>query len=420
MKEIEILKAAAVILGGIAGICYLYQIFYLVIPFLHKGKEKASHSRQLRYGVLIAARNEEAVLPHLLDSIRSQQYPADRITTFVVADNCTDGTARVAAEHGAIVYERFDTSRVGKGYALHFLIQKLRQEGYLKKFDAFLVFDADNLLDKDYVNHINRLPNQGYSVFCGFRNTKNFGTNWITSGYGMWYLHESAHMNHSRHLIGSCACVNGTGFGFTRELLETLGDWKFFTLTEDIEFNNWCAANGMRIGYCHEAVVYDEQPETFSQSWRQRTRWTQGGIQVSLRYGGAVARGVFRGGWQGYACFELLTLSLWGMALPVLSMCLGAAVTILTVPPQLWICAAAMAILGTYGYFLVVGAWTMLTERRKVLATPKEKLWGVVTFPLFMMTFAPIAATAVFRKFHWHPIAHTVAISREQLQETGK
>ena len=73
-----------------------------------------------------------------------------------------------------------------------------------------------------------------------------------------------------------------------------MGGWNFFTLTENIEFDNWCAASGVRIGFCREAMLYDEQAATFAQSWKQRIRWTQGGIQVSLLYASRLARAILR------------------------------------------------------------------------------------------------------------------------------
>lgn len=275
MNLYTVLRSISAVLMVLTSVCYLYQIVYLILPLIKKQRPHRSEKRH-RYAILIAARNEEAVLPHLLDSIRAQDYPAELITTYVVADNCIDRTVEVARAGGARVYARYNRKEVGKGYALNFLLEQIEKNDGLDSYDAFLIFDADNLLLPDYVTQINKICSDGYEAFCGYRNSKNFGTNWISQGYGLWYLHDSCHLNQSRMLIGTTCAVNGTGFGFTRRLLERMGGWKFFTLTEDIEFNTWCATQGVRIGYCRDAVVFDEQPEKFSQSWRQRTRWTHG------------------------------------------------------------------------------------------------------------------------------------------------
>ena len=416
MNLLSILRSLSYALAAITTVCYFYQIVYLVLPLLKKQRPLEAKERR-RYAILIAARNEEAVLPHLLASIRQQDYPAERISTFVVADNCTDRTAEVAEAGGAKVFRRSSTTRIGKGYALNFLLSRIDLTEGLDSFDAFLIFDADNLLMPEYISQINKVCSNGFEAFCGYRNSKNFGSNWISQGYALWYLHDSCHLNQSRMLLGTTCAVNGTGFGFTRQLLQRMGGWNFFTLTEDIEFSTWCATRGIRIGYCRDATVFDEQPENFIQSWRQRTRWTQGGLQVSIRYAGDLLKGLFKGPRTAYASFETATLSLWGYGMGVI--CCGIALLV-TFLAERWLGlgkAILLGLAGTYSSMFVIGALTLLTEWRRIRAATNKKVQALFTFPLFMMTFIPIALTAVFRKFQWQPISHTVAISAEELQK---
>lgn len=416
MTGYTILKGLSFCLAALTAVCYLYQIIYLILPFFEK---RRSHKpiRLHRYAVLIAARNEEAVLPHLLDSLKAQDYPKEFLDLYVVADNCTDRTAEVAREHGAQVFSRFNNQQIGKGYALNFLLHQIDGNIGLEYYDAFLIFDADNLLESDYISQINQICSDGYEAFCGYRNTKNYGGNWLSSGYGVWYLHDSTHLNRSRMMLGTSCAVTGTGFGFTRQLLERCGGWNFFTLTEDIEFNTWCATRGIRIGYCHDAILYDEQPESFRQSWRQRTRWTQGGLQVSIKYAVDLIRGMLKGGRTAYASFETATLSMWGYGMSVLSCGLTLLVTFLA---ERWLGIAQallLALCGTYFSLLAIGALTILTEWKRIRATTAQKIGSAFAFPLFMLSFLPISATAIFRKFQWQPIDHKVAISTNQLKK---
>ena len=415
MDFYPVLKAIGSILVFLTSICYLYQLIYLFLP-LWERKHVHKPERLHRYAVLIAARNEEAVLPYLLDSIRDQDYPAELIDTFVVADNCTDRTAQLARAHGATVYPRFNKTQVGKGYALHYLLEQIRSNEGLSQYDAFLIFDADNLLSRDFVSQINKTVSDGYEAFCGYRNSKNFGANWLSGGYGLWYLHDSTHLNRSRMMLGTSCAVNGTGFGFTRSLLEKMGGWNVFTLTEDIEFSTWCATGGVRIGYCHDAVLYDEQPTSFRVSIRQRTRWTQGGLQVSIKYAGCLVRGILRGGRTGWASFETATLSLWGYGLSAIC---GGVTLMLTFMAGRWhgiMQAVLLALLGTYLSCFAIGVLTLLTEWHRIRATKEQKILAAFSFPLYMISFLPIAATALFRKFQWLPVEHTAAISAGQLQ----
>lgn len=414
MEHLSVLKTVSLSLSIFLWVLYLYQGFYLILPLL-KRPRKFSSSKPLRYAVLIAARNEEMVLPHLLDSIRAQDYPAELIDMYVVADNCTDNTAQVAKDHGATVFTRFNKQFIGKGYALNHLLNQIKSHIGWDVYDAFMVFDADNLLESDYFSNINVLPSNGYQAFCGCRNTKNFDTNWLTSGYGLWYLHESTHLNRSRAILNTGCFVNGTGFGFTRQLLERLDGWHFFTLTEDLEFNNYCASNGIKIGYCHDAVLYDEQPLTFRQSWKQRTRWVKGGIQVSFKYIGSILRGLRHKGWRNYTCYELLTISFWALCFGTVASVFSLTVTALSLPSVSVFLPLGLALALCYFSLCFLGALTVATEWKRIRTTAKKKILSIFTFPLFLFTYVPITFYAIVTKCKWEPIAHTVAISAADL-----
>ncbi len=411
MDWMELLRLFSKGLMIFVSVYYWYHFGYLLLP--HLLRPKAHKPEKLhRYAVLIAARNEEQVLPHLLRSIQAQDYPSHLVTTYVVADNCTDETARAARELGAEVLVRHNREKVGKGYALHDLLEHIRAIGQWESHDVFLIFDADNLLSPDYIRKINQTCCDGYEAFCGYRNSKNFGSNWLTSGYSLVFLHDCVHMNRSRMLLGSSCIVSGTGFGCTRQVLERCGGWNFFTLTEDTQFSYWCAANGIRVGYCKEAVLYDEQPTGFCQSWRQRTRWVQGSFQVAVKCGPSLLKGLLRG---SYACYECLTMSLWGYGLAALSAVLNLVTVLLSYGGQACALAFANTLLSAYGSLFLIGALTLLTQWKQIRATATQKLASLLTFPLFMMTFVPIAIAAPFTKFQWKPIHHKVAISAENL-----
>lgn len=411
-----ILLIISLCLIGFTSLLYLFQFVYLFLPLL-LGEKKHGPEKMHRYAIMIAARNEEAVIPHLLDSINKQDYPAELLDVYVVADNCTDNTVQISRDHGATVFPRNNKEKIGKGYALDFLLEQIDKNGGLDRYDAFMVFDADNLLKPDYMRNMNRVHSDGYEVFCGYRNTKNFASNWLSSGYALWYIHESTHLNRSRMNLGVGCIVSGTGFGFSRAVLEKAGGWKFFTLTEDLEFSAWCAINGIKIGYCHNAMLFDEQPLKFSQSWRQRTRWAQGGLQLSFRYIGGLMKSLFRGaGWQRHTCMETTALSFWGFALGCLSGLIGT-VTIaffLKLPVFLGILLLSLPVsyLGT----MTLGIITLMMEWDNIHATTGEKIKSAFTFPLFMISWFPITLLAPFQKYQWAPIYHTVAVSAETLQ----
>ena len=211
MSALTVLQHVNQIIGILFLICYSYQLLYVPVALWRRHKVVRSAPLR-RYAVLISARNEEAVITHLIDSIRQQDYSQENLDVYVVADNCTDNTAGAAREAGAIVYRRSDRVHVGKGYALHFLLTRIREERGDQYYDGYFVFDADNLLAPDYVSRMNEVFGEDCQVVTSYRNSKNYGDNWISAGYGLWFLRDAAFLNDPRTRLGLSATVSGTGY----------------------------------------------------------------------------------------------------------------------------------------------------------------------------------------------------------------
>lgn len=410
MEAIKIVKYVIMVLFFA---CYAYQFLYIPIALLKKKKPLPKGKRH-RFGVLIAARNEESVLGDLLDSLNTQTYPAELIDIYVVADNCTDRTAAVANAHGATVFERFDQTHTGKGYALDFLLRKIR-----KKYDAYLVFDADNLVAPDYIQEINKTFSAGYDIVTSYRNTKNYGDNWITAGYGLWFLREAQYLNRPRASIGASCGVSGTGFLFSARILQKCGGWHFFSLTEDIEFTAHNIVNGEKIGYCPCAVFYDEQPTGFRQSIRQRTRWVQGYLQVLHRYGGKVIKGSFQG---NFSCFDMLMNIAPAAILAWVSILINLTSAVLCMVNRMDVMTILLSItqslVNLCCTMFALGLLTTITEWKQINCSPHRKLLFTLTFPVFMLTYLPVTVAALTCKPDWKPIAHSRHISMGELADS--
>lgn len=410
--------------GALFTIIYGCQYFYLLVSCVRRPKKYPKTGQEKRYAAVIAARNEEDVLPSLIASIRAQTYPADKIEIFVVADNCTDGTAARARAAGAVTFEREDLTRRGKGYALEFLFDKIAEVRGLRAFDAYLIFDADNVLRPDFFEQMDRAHVAGNRIVTSYRNSKNYGKNWISAGYALWYMHESRHLNNARSLLGTSAAISGTGFLVDSEIIERNGGWRHFLLTEDIEFTVDEVIKGERIGYCHDAELFDEQPETFLQSWRQRKRWAKGFFQVFGRYGGKLFSGMLRLRW---ACFDMMMSVMPALVLSVFQL---ASVTALLIVNQLLSDRISPYLLGCIGgfflfaYLLVIifGIFAVITEWRRIHCNKPRVLWLLLSFPIFMMTYLPIAIRALFGTVEWHPTKHKYAMDAKEFEkaETSK
>lgn len=400
-------------LAAIFTLCCCYQAVYAVVRLL--GKKRVCHAQKLcRYAVLIAARNEQDVIGHLLDSIRGQDYPADLLHIFVVADNCTDSTAQVASEHGATVYRRQNRELVGKGYAMSFLLDKLREDYGPGAFDGYFVFDADNLLDSHYVTEMNKVFSSGARVVTGYRNSKNFGDNWITAGYGLYFLRESEYLNRPRDFLGVSCAVSGTGFLFADTLLEELGGWNYHLLTEDLEFTADMIARGERIAYCGGAMLYDEQPRGLGQSVAQRSRWIKGCFQVLGKHGGDLVHTLASKG--SFACYDMLMSAISVGILAVLSFLVNTVMFLAGVlgarqEMGLFFASFLTALFNAYGAVFLMGVLVLLTEWKKIRCPGWKKVLSAFTFPLFLLTFTVALAAALFGGGQWKPIRHTVALS---------
>ena len=115
----------------------------------------------------------------------------------------------MARDHGAIVYERFNEEQVGEGYALDYLFDKLKKGVGDDYYDAYVIIDADNLLDEHFFEAVNKTFCQGYRIMTTYRNSKNFATNWISAGYSLWFMREAKFLNNCPHDAGYQLCGVG-------------------------------------------------------------------------------------------------------------------------------------------------------------------------------------------------------------------
>ncbi len=393
---------------------YFHQFIYVILSLFKHAKVKNKEFKLHTIGVVISARNESKVIANLINSIRANDYPQAMIKIFVVADNCTDNTAQICRDLGCTVFERFNKEQVGKGYALNYLFTKLHTEEQYSSMipEAYIILDADNTTKPNFITEMNKVYDSGYEMVTSYRNSKNFGTNWITSGYGYWFLHEARHLNNSRMILNTSSTILGTGFLISSALVKEFNNWEFFMLTEDVQCTMEYALRGGKIGYCDTAEVFDEQPETLKQSWKQRERWAKGYYQTLGKYGGPLLKNSFR----NFSCWDVFT-NIGAMLIMALVITVGfTAFTIISL--VMWDVSALLCILlqlgltiaSIYLLMFVLALLICITEWKKINTAWYKKILYVFTFPFFMFTYYPIAITALikFKKVKWDPIQHGV------------
>lgn len=403
---------------------YAYQIVYLFVGYFGSEKGGVQNAKLHRYAAIIAARNEENVIGNLIRCLKEQDYPTELLDVYVIADNCTDNTAAVSRKAGAIVYERFNKVQVGKGYALDYLFHHIFADKGDHAYDAFIVFDADNLVDRKFVREMNKMFATGeYTALTSYRNSQNFCANWISAGYALWFLREARFLNRPRTRLGVNCAVSGTGFLVSAQAIREDSGWPYHLLTEDIEFSIASAAKGRRIGYCGKAVIYDEQPTQFRQSWDQRMRWTKGFYQIDAKYAGTLLSGLTRGGRHTMSCYDMLmtvapcNLLTVGLLMLVVLVCLSSLAQPAFITYRVIRMLAHLVLTTLRGVILslfLFGAATMLTEWKQIDGPVWKKVLYTFTFPFFMLTYIPISIAALMGKVEWKPIRHGMAQKNEK------
>ncbi|MDR3348436.1 MAG: glycosyltransferase [Acidaminococcales bacterium] len=257
--------------------------YYLIVSFFgfYRVKDKTVFPPQKRFAVIVAAHNEERVIASLIENLRMLNYPDSLYDIHVVADNCDDMTAQIARQHNAIVHERRHDREKGKGYALEWMFARLFAAG--KHYDAVAVFDADNLVHPMFLQEMNNCLCKGKKVIQGYLDCKNPNDTWVSATFsiGFWVVDHAWHL--AKHNLGLSSVLGGTGMCISTDVLREHG-WGATCLTEDMEFTMKALLKGVPTYWAHDAIVYDEKPLTFKQSWHQRKRWAQGHFDVAARY----------------------------------------------------------------------------------------------------------------------------------------
>lgn len=429
-----VLNIGALILSAYS-VLVLYRVVYVVVGFLCKPKTFPEARTQHTYGVIIAARNEERVIGNLIRSIRCQDYDPELIRIFVVADNCTDRTAEICRELGAVVYERHDEAHMRKGYALEFLFRQIQRDYGISSFDAYLFFDADNLLARNFITEINKAFDSCGEIAVGYRNTKNFDTNFISASYGFHFYNSTVTMHRPRSLLGQSTHIAGTGYAVSSGLLSD--GWRYTCLTEDTQFCLTAIAQGRKIEFCEAAEFFDEQPHTARVMVRQRLRWAKGRLACFFLLFPRLLRGVFCCKKRKFSCYDMFFYILPKSLLSALLSILYAAASFFA---MLWTSGVSgsavsggvrqalsepLRALGVswLGLFLL-GALIAVRERRRIHCKTGRLIFYTLLWPYFDLIGLPIAIASLFMRVRWKPIRHDQNIAIEEiervLQDTGR
>ncbi len=405
------------IAASVLSFFYIFRVIYGIIG-LFKVKRYKKAAIYNKIGIVISARNESAVIGKLLDSINRQTYPKDRFQTFVVADNCNDGglTASIAKSKGAVCYERFDDKHCTKGYALEFLFERIKDDFGIHSHDAYLILDADNLLDSAYLEKMNEAFSSGEKIVTSYRMSKNFFSSWVSFSYGIHWLSTVLLEHRARSVLSVATRVQGTGYMFASEFVED--GWHYTSLTEDREFAADAVLKGYNIGYCENAVFYDEQPDSLKIALRQRLRWSKGHLLVCRSKTLALFKKALRKPFtkESFAAFDMCLITfpeaLYYIFFKLIEIC---AVLFLAEAKDL-LPGIAVGVVGAYLAKCLLAVYVVVSERRRIPGIkPLRLLPYVLMSPLFHTIGKLTLVAALFCKVDWKTIPHTRNMGIDEL-----
>lgn len=396
---------------------YIHYVFFaLVGVFTCKSFPHSEHKN--RFGLIIPARNEEAVIATIIGSIRKSDYPQELLEIFVVAHNCSDNTAAIARSSGAHVYEYNNPEEKTMGYAIRYLFKCIEEDFGSNSFDGFFIFNADNSFDEEYFDRMNDAFEyyDQKKIISSFRQASNFNENIMTLLYGAYFATSCYLACRGRTVLNISNRIFGCGYLFNSDLIKD--GWKYVLITEDLELSAVEYLKGTEIRYCDDAVFYDEQPTSIKIMWRQRLRWARGIFLVSGQNFFKLVKAVFEPGRKNrYAIYDMATFNSRSCLIVIIvnlikflfmsfSPLFGESLSLAfqTAMHDFIISIVFFYTLSMMAYLLV-----MFCGRKRFGSVSSVKAAaGLFLFPIFLLSQFILDIQAMFSKnLQWKPIPHT-------------
>ncbi len=384
----------------------IYAIHF-TIPFLiglwKKSKPILQANQESQFAILIPARNEEIVIGNLLDSLMHQNYPKEKYTIYVLINHCTDKTKAIAMEKGISIIDCPDSVK-SKGDVLTYAFSQLQKES----IDAYLIFDADNVVHPDFCSHMNISYQSGHEVAQGFRDSKNGKKNWLSGGYAIFYYIQNVFF-HTRKNCKISATLSGTGLMISKHMIDTYG-YPMTTMTEDMEYSAFSITHNVPIDFVAKAITYDEQPTSFATSWKQRKRWTTGAYQCLCKYFKFLLKGK-----NNFMSRLDLFYIFFSPLLQVLTCTVGFINIIYVILKYGFfnsLYRGLLMLLLTYTVICLFAAFVVKYNGKR----PEQMRKAILLFPIFLSTWIPIQFICLLKKVDkWEHIKHKENIKVEEL-----
>ena len=246
-----------------------YTATFSVASLFHRSRPQVPTKKRHRIAILIPVYRDDAVILQSVDYVRQQRYPTDHYRVFVIADTLqADTMARLRAMRAEVIEVDFNDRTKAKSVAQG--LQHIARDG---NYGLTVILDADNVMDKNFLRHINRAYAAGHSAIQGQRTAKNHDTPLAVLD-GLSEALNNVIFRKGYQALGLAVPVIGSGMAFDTKLLTSA--FQRIDLTskgEDRELQLEIIRRRHNIRYLEEAVVYDEKVATDQAFGHQRKRW---------------------------------------------------------------------------------------------------------------------------------------------------
>jgi len=257
---------------GVLVLFLFYYVLFIIMAFQKPQKFKKS-SRICKYCVIIPARNESGVISNLLNSLTKQTYLKENFDVYVITESKDDPTNEIATKFGYLHFVRKDlVHKNTKGFALQEFFKYLKDNNLNKKYDSYIIFDADNVMDKNYIERLNDVKNEGFQVGFGYRNFTNANSNVVTSCSAILFTLINQIFSKGRSILFKKIMISGTGYFIDREIIDDIGGWIFTGMTEDVQLSTYCQYHNIAMAYDETIQYYDEEPTNMKDMHKQHVR----------------------------------------------------------------------------------------------------------------------------------------------------
>ena len=310
----------------------LYVLRAVFLPALRGAKAEGPAVLEALPAVdlVVAARDEEAVIGRLVERLAALSYPADRLKIWIVDDGSEDRTPEVLSEYQARfpqlqVLRRPRDAGGGKSGALNAVLPNLQGRW-------LLVLDADAQLQPDLLERLVRFAEQGgWSAVQLRKSVVNPDLNWLTRAQAMEMALDAV-IQQGRLFSGGVVELRGNGQLLQREAVLSCEGFNEATVTDDLDLSFRLLVQQQPVALLWDPPVQEEAVTAWGALWRQRQRWAEGGLQRFFDYWPQLTGSEVSAARKlDLSCFFLLQY-----ALPVMAAADALTALITRTPPLSW------------------------------------------------------------------------------------